>query len=288
MRCSRAMASSPRTQSSPPCARTTALHSSAPPQARSQPGWAAGRGRLALWGGSLRRAVLTTLAAEQCRSRRQLGGHPSLGNIPIAETMAMFAQKHTARELAESAEVPVLAGSPLLVSADEALDYARRIGLPVLLKATGGWGAGASTGLLGGERPGWLCLEARHMKLGGHARKAAFPAPSAELGMSPLPQVAAVASASTSAAPRRRWNPISPQHPARAQQRLATPACLWRSEQGGNMAKHVATVAMQQGSMQQSAVASLHTTTYAGWDSLPTLFSEITADLQVCAACAAH
>ncbi|KAL4418864.1 hypothetical protein ABPG77_002620, partial [Micractinium sp. CCAP 211/92] len=59
---------------------------------------------------------------------------------PTAETMAMFAQKHTARELAESAEVPVLAGSPLLVSADEALDYARRIGLPVLLKATGGGG----------------------------------------------------------------------------------------------------------------------------------------------------
>lgn len=60
--------------------------------------------------------------------------------------MAMFSQKHTARELAESAEVPVLAGSPLLVSADEALDYARRIGLPVLLKATGGWGAGLRRG----------------------------------------------------------------------------------------------------------------------------------------------
>lgn len=81
--------------------------------------------------------------------------------------MAMFAQKHTARELAEAAEVPVLAGSPLLVSADEALDYARRIGLPVLLKATGGWEAepesglmsarGARTGRQHGHRPQRAC-----------------------------------------------------------------------------------------------------------------------------------
>ena len=51
--------------------------------------------------------------------------------------MRMFAQKHTARELAERAEVPILAGSPLLNSSEEALEYARRVGLPVLLKATG-------------------------------------------------------------------------------------------------------------------------------------------------------
>ena len=59
----------------------------------------------------------------------------------------MFAQKHTARELAERAQVPVLAGSPLLSSADEALEYARKVGLPVLLKATGEaatWGGWAS------------------------------------------------------------------------------------------------------------------------------------------------
>lgn len=102
-----------------------------------------------------------------------------------ADTMRMFAQKHTARELAEraqvrlrvepwvsqrhgsvqpaagprwrqqpfaaragmhaatfgiphsSVQVPVLAGSPLLSSAEEALEYARKVGLPVLLKATG-------------------------------------------------------------------------------------------------------------------------------------------------------
>lgn len=54
-----------------------------------------------------------------------------------ADTMRMFAQKHTARELAEKAEVPVLAGSPLLSSDEEALEYAKQVGLPVLLKATG-------------------------------------------------------------------------------------------------------------------------------------------------------
>ena len=54
--------------------------------------------------------------------------------------MSMFAQKHTARELAERAAVPVLAGSPLLNDAGEALRYARDVGLPVLLKATGGGG----------------------------------------------------------------------------------------------------------------------------------------------------
>lgn len=59
---------------------------------------------------------------------------------PTADTMRMFAQKHTARELAERAQVPVLAGSPLLSSAEEALEYARKVGLPVLLKATGGGG----------------------------------------------------------------------------------------------------------------------------------------------------
>ncbi|PSC69627.1 urea carboxylase [Micractinium conductrix] len=59
---------------------------------------------------------------------------------PTAETMGMFAQKHTARELAERAEVPVLSGSPLLVSAEDALECARTVGLPILLKATGGGG----------------------------------------------------------------------------------------------------------------------------------------------------
>jgi urea carboxylase len=59
---------------------------------------------------------------------------------PTAATMAMFAQKHTARALAEAAQVPVLPGSGLLKNEEEAVAHAIKIGLPVLLKATGGGG----------------------------------------------------------------------------------------------------------------------------------------------------
>ena len=51
--------------------------------------------------------------------------------------MRMFAQKHTARALAEEAQVPVLPGSDLLKNEEEAVARAEQIGLPVLLKATG-------------------------------------------------------------------------------------------------------------------------------------------------------
>lgn len=59
---------------------------------------------------------------------------------PTAETMRQFSQKHTARALAEAAQVPILPGSSLLTSAEEALQRAQEIGVPVLLKATGGGG----------------------------------------------------------------------------------------------------------------------------------------------------
>lgn len=59
---------------------------------------------------------------------------------PTAETMRMFAEKHTARALAQQAQVPVLPGSELLQDEAHALREARRVGLPVLLKATGGGG----------------------------------------------------------------------------------------------------------------------------------------------------
>lgn len=59
---------------------------------------------------------------------------------PTGETMRQFSQKHTARELAEKAGVPVLPGTSLLTSGEEALEAAKTIGLPVLLKATGGGG----------------------------------------------------------------------------------------------------------------------------------------------------
>lgn len=59
---------------------------------------------------------------------------------PSATVMDSFSQKHTARSIAESAGVPVLPGTPLLTDAQEAVQASRAIGLPVLLKATGGGG----------------------------------------------------------------------------------------------------------------------------------------------------
>ncbi|HEU5223271.1 MAG TPA: urea carboxylase [Candidatus Lumbricidophila sp.] len=59
---------------------------------------------------------------------------------PTPEQIAAFGAKHTARELAAAAGVPMLAGTGLLVDADEAVAEAERIGLPVMLKATGGGG----------------------------------------------------------------------------------------------------------------------------------------------------
>ncbi|HWU46749.1 MAG TPA: urea carboxylase [Humibacter sp.] len=59
---------------------------------------------------------------------------------PTVEQIAAFGEKHTARELASLAGVPLLAGTGLLESADQAVAEAERIGLPVMLKATGGGG----------------------------------------------------------------------------------------------------------------------------------------------------
>ena len=59
---------------------------------------------------------------------------------PTAEQIVQFGAKHTARELAAAAGVPMLAGTGLLASVEEAVAEAERIGLPVMLKATGGGG----------------------------------------------------------------------------------------------------------------------------------------------------
>ncbi|WP_433307548.1 urea carboxylase [Actinoplanes sp. CA-030573] len=59
---------------------------------------------------------------------------------PTPEQIVAFGAKHTARALAERAGVPLLAGTGLLGSADEAVAAAEAIGLPVMLKATGGGG----------------------------------------------------------------------------------------------------------------------------------------------------
>lgn len=59
---------------------------------------------------------------------------------PSATTLHSFALKHVAREIAEKAGVPVLAGSGLMSCAEDAVAAADKIGYPVLLKATGGGG----------------------------------------------------------------------------------------------------------------------------------------------------
>lgn len=59
---------------------------------------------------------------------------------PTPDTMRAFSRKHTARALASAAGVPILPGSDLLTTAEEAVTTAQTIGFPVLLKATGGGG----------------------------------------------------------------------------------------------------------------------------------------------------
>ncbi|MFJ7216826.1 urea carboxylase [Amycolatopsis sp. NPDC098790] len=59
---------------------------------------------------------------------------------PAPEHLEVFGSKHTAREAAVAAGVPLLAGTGLLSDVDEALARAADIGYPVMLKATGGGG----------------------------------------------------------------------------------------------------------------------------------------------------
>lgn len=59
---------------------------------------------------------------------------------PNSAQMKSFGLKHTARELAIQANVPLLPGSQLLADEAEALLEANRIGYPVMLKSTAGGG----------------------------------------------------------------------------------------------------------------------------------------------------
>ena len=59
---------------------------------------------------------------------------------PTPQQMRVFGLKHTARELAAAADVPLLPGTGLLADAAEAVDEAARIGYPVMLKSTAGGG----------------------------------------------------------------------------------------------------------------------------------------------------
>jgi urea carboxylase len=59
---------------------------------------------------------------------------------PTPDNISAFGLKHTARELAKASGVPLLPGSGLLDSREEALAAAEQIGYPVMLKSTAGGG----------------------------------------------------------------------------------------------------------------------------------------------------
>ncbi|GAE36734.1 urea carboxylase [Halalkalibacter akibai] len=59
---------------------------------------------------------------------------------PTPEQMEMFGLKHSAREIAIKAGVPLLPGTSLISELDEALEEAYKIGYPVILKSTAGGG----------------------------------------------------------------------------------------------------------------------------------------------------
>ncbi|MFI9505749.1 urea carboxylase [Nocardia sp. NPDC052566] len=59
---------------------------------------------------------------------------------PTPDQLRIFGDKHTAREAARAVGVPLIPGSGLLDSAEQAIAEAARIGYPVMLKAVGGGG----------------------------------------------------------------------------------------------------------------------------------------------------
>ncbi|MEI7025857.1 urea carboxylase [Paenibacillus sp. y28] len=59
---------------------------------------------------------------------------------PTPEQMELFGLKHSAREIAQRAGVPLLPGTPLITDLDEAVRQASAIGYPVILKSTAGGG----------------------------------------------------------------------------------------------------------------------------------------------------
>lgn len=59
---------------------------------------------------------------------------------PDADSIRRLGLKHSAREIAAHAHVPIVPGSGLLGTVSEALDAAERIGFPVMIKSTAGGG----------------------------------------------------------------------------------------------------------------------------------------------------
>ena len=78
--------------------------------------------------------------AEFCRAVEE-AGITFLG--PSCQTIRDFGAKHVARGLAQKAGVPIVPGSPLLTTEEDAIAAANQVGYPVLLKASyGGGGIG--------------------------------------------------------------------------------------------------------------------------------------------------
>ncbi|CAM3867027.1 urea carboxylase [Alkalicoccus chagannorensis] len=72
--------------------------------------------------------------AERCRKE----GLVFIG--PDPEHMTLFGLKHSARDLAQKADVPLLEGTDLLNSKEEAVQLAQDVGYPLMLKSTAGGG----------------------------------------------------------------------------------------------------------------------------------------------------
>jgi urea carboxylase len=71
-------------------------------------------------------------------ARCEAAGIAFVGPTPVQ--MRAFGLKHTARELAQQNQIPLLPGSDLLNDVNEALHAAKLIGYPVMLKSTAGGG----------------------------------------------------------------------------------------------------------------------------------------------------
>jgi acetyl-CoA carboxylase biotin carboxylase subunit len=78
--------------------------------------------------------------AENARFADICGDHGLTFIGPKAETIAQMGDKATAKALMREARVPTTPGSDILVSLSEAHAAARRLGFPVMLKATAGGG----------------------------------------------------------------------------------------------------------------------------------------------------
>lgn len=82
---------------------------------------------------------------------------------PTADQITSFSLKHTARELAEKSSVPILPGSPLLESSEEASKWSKTTGFPLMIKSSaGGGGIGMSLCYNENDLPG-LISEVAHL-----------------------------------------------------------------------------------------------------------------------------